>query len=139
MAVRPVRARVTAAVENIFDDGLRVHAVIERLAHELVVERLVGDIHHQEIHFQPFDLVDSHARKALQARHFMDRDGVDEIGLARLQCGEPRGVFSDFAKDNFFDRRFAAPIVVVAGEDQIAAALETDELVRTGADEVLYN
>ena len=67
----------------------------------------------------------------------MNRDGVDEVGLARLQCGEPRGIFSDFAKDDFFDCRFAAPVVVVASENQIAAALETDKLIGTGAYEVL--
>ena len=32
---------------------------------------------------------------------------------------------------------FAAPIVVVAREDQITAALETDEFIRAGADWVL--
>jgi hypothetical protein len=42
----------------------------------------VGDIHHQKIHLQAFDLIDSDARMTLQSRHFMDRDGVDEVGLA---------------------------------------------------------
>ena len=73
----------------------------------------------------------------LQSLHFMDRDGVNEVGLARLQGREASGILGDFAKDDFFDRCFAAPIVVVARENHVAATLETDKLIRTGADQVL--
>ena len=74
--------RITDAVEDVFDDGRCVDAVIDRLTHQLVVKGLVGDIHHQKIHLQAFDLIDSDARMTLQALDFMDRNGVDEIGLA---------------------------------------------------------
>src|SRR3990170_3702143 len=67
----------------------------------------------------------------------MDGNGVDEVGLAGLQCGQARRVFGDLAKDNFFDRRFAAPIIVIAGENQVAAALEADKFIRAGADKIL--
>ena len=46
---RPVH-HVTVAFVDVFNDGLRVDGVINRLAHELIVERLVGDVHRQKIH-----------------------------------------------------------------------------------------
>ena len=47
---------------------------------------------------------------------------------------EARPILCNFSKNNFFDRCLAAPIVVVAGEDQIAAALKADKFIRTGSD-----
>ena len=73
----------------------------------------------------------------LQTLHFMNRDSVDEVRLTRLQRRQARGIFGDFTKDDFFNRRFAAPVVVVASENHVAAALKTDELIGTGADEIL--
>ena len=72
-----------------------------------------------------------------QARHFMVGHVVDEIRLARFQRRKPRGLFGDFFENDFFDRRLAAPVIVVAGEHQIAAALIADEFIGTGADEIL--
>ena len=94
----------------------------------------MGDIHHQKIHLQALYLSTRDARMMLQSLHFMDRDSVNKVGLARHQGREASGILGDFAKDNFFDRCFAAPIVVVARENHVAAALETDKFVGTGAD-----
>ena len=78
------------------------------------------------MHRQPFYPFDSDARMTLQSRHFMDGNVVDEVRLARLQCSEACPILGDFANNNLFDRRSAAPIIVVAGENQIAAALKAD-------------
>ena len=87
-------------------------------------------------HAQTLDLVDAHARMFLQARHFMHRNVVDEIGLTRLQSRQTRRFFRDFLKDDFFDRCLAAPIVVVAGKNHIAAALVADEFVGASTDRI---
>src|SRR5688500_4827388 len=97
----------------------------------------MGDIHHQEIHMQRFYTINSNPRMTLQSRDFMDRHSIDEVGLACLQRREARRIFGNLPDDDFFDRCFAAPIVVVASEHQITAALETDEFIRAGADWVL--
>jgi len=58
----------------------------------------------------------------------MKRDGVDEIrhGPTPMRRAAQRPQL--LAKNNFLICRFADPVSVVAGEDQIAAALETDKL-----------
>ena len=129
-------ARIADAVENIFHDGRRVDGIIGRLAHEFIVPGLMRHVERQKEHAQTLDLVDAHARVFLQARHFMHRNVVDEIGLARLQRREARRVLGDFLENDFFDRRLAAPIVVVAGENHVAAALIADEFVGAGADRI---
>ncbi len=87
-------------------------------------------------HAQAFDLIDAHARMFLQTRDFMHRNIVDEIGLSRFQSREARRVLGDFFENDFLDRRLAAPIIVVAGKNHVAAALIADELIGACADRV---
>ncbi len=132
-------AGIADAVEDIANDRRRVDAVVRRLAHQFVVPGFEGEVNRQEKHPQPFDLIDAHARMIFQARHFMIGHVIDEIRLARLQRRKPRGIFGDFLEDDFFDRRLAAPVIVVAGENQIAATLVADKFIGPGADEILIN
>ena len=69
----------------------------------------------------------------------MDRHVVDEIRLAGLQGRKSRRVFSDFSKNDFLDIRLAAPIVVVAGENKIAAPLIADIFIWAGANGILVH
>ena len=132
-------AGIADAIENIANDRRRVDAVVRRLAHQFVVPGFEREVNRQEKHPQPFDLVDAHTRMLLQARHFVIGHVVDEIRLSRLQRRKPRGILGDFLENDFFDRRLAAPVVVIAGENQIAAALVADKFIGPGANEILIN
>src|SRR4029450_4079444 len=54
-----------------------------------------------------------------------------------LQRREARGVFGDFAEDNFLNRCFATPVFVIAAENHVTPALEPDKSGGTRADPVL--
>src|SRR5687768_1814579 len=88
-------------------------------------------------HSQPFDLIDPHARVFLQARDFVHRDVIDKIGLAGFERRQPRSLLGYLAENDFLDRRFTAPVIVVAGKYHVAAALIANELVRAGADRIV--
>ena len=69
----------------------------------------------------------------------MVRHVIDEIRLTRFQGRDSRRVFCDFFEDDFFDIRLAAPIVVVAGKNQIAAPLIADKFIWAGANQILID
>src|SRR4029453_14225960 len=46
-------------------------------------------------------------------------------------------LFFDAPQNDFFDLALGAPIIVVARQDQIAAALPADKFIRSGADGVV--
>src|SRR5687768_13439458 len=67
----------------------------------------------------------------------MIRHVIDEIRLSGLERRNSRRIFSDLAEDYFLDICLAAPIIIVACKNEIAAALVTHILVRTCPDRIL--
>ncbi len=79
-------------------------------------------------------------RDARMFRHsidFFDGQIADHVGLAGKQAGDARRFFFYALQDDFLNLRLGAPIVVVARQDQIAAALPADKFIRAGADGVV--
>ena len=116
-----------------------IDGVVERLAHELVVERLVRDVHRQEIHSQPFDFFRTHPRMLVQAGDLLHRNIVDHVALSCQQAGHPSRILADFFQHDFFDGGLRSPVIIVARHDEIAVALPTHEFIRSGADRVLID
>lgn len=69
----------------------------------------------------------------------MVRHVVDKICLAGFQGRESRRFFSNFFENDFLDIRLAAPVIVVAGENQIAAPLIADKSIWAGANQILID
>jgi len=75
----------------------------------------------------------------LQPRHFMHGDVIDEIRLPGFKRRKARRVFRYFAKNDLFDIRLAAPIVVVPRENKIPASLVAHIFIRPGAYGILVH
>ncbi len=71
-----------------------------------------------------------------QARDFVVGHVVDKVRLSRLKCRQARRVLGNFFEYHFLDVRPAAPVIIVAREYQIAAALIADELIGASPDEI---
>ena len=94
----------------------RVDGIIECLAHELIVERLVGHVHRQKIHAVTLNFFDPRTRVLNHPFDFFDRQVADRIRLTGQEPGNARRFFLDRLKQNFFDLRLGAPIIVIARE-----------------------
>ena len=90
---------VAVAFKDMFQDDRRVDGIIERLAHQLVVERLVGHVHRQEIHAVARNFFDPRARVFGDALNFFDRQIADHVRLAGKQAGNARRFFFDRLED----------------------------------------
>jgi len=59
-----------------------IDGVVDRLAHQLVVEGLVVDVHRDEIHAKAGNLFDPGARMFGYSIDFFDGQIADHVGLA---------------------------------------------------------
>src|SRR5262249_16704590 len=71
---------------------------------------------------------------ALQVFGQFAADRVDDVDLAALECGKPRGLVRYHLKDQGLDAWRLAPILVERLEDQFDTGCERDEFVGPGAD-----
>src|SRR5216117_987835 len=65
------------------------------------------------------------------------RDIHTEVNLAVLECRDPDGIIGNRSKDDVFDPRSAAPIVIVRLERNLFVLGPPDELIRAGAYRIL--
>src|SRR5262245_16019556 len=131
-AERPVHHRAVAVVDVLQHD-VGIKRVVDRLAHQLVVEGLQGDIHAEKIHAKADDLLDPIARMPAYPVDVLDRHVADNVGLTGEQPRHPRRFFLHALENHFANLRFAAPIIIVAPQHEIAAALPADVLIWAGA------
>src|SRR6266498_5783314 len=127
------------ALEDVADDGLLVDGQVHRLPHPLVLEnrmpRIEGyvpdgggiSLRHRDVGILP---------EAVEAvgRHV---DG--EIDLARLDGGEPRLRLDDGHVDGLANLGRAAPVLIIAREDDLHPGLPRLELEGAGAHGILHD
>src|SRR5262245_16839325 len=120
-----------------FHNHLWIHSMIDGLAHELVVERLVGYMHSQEIHPKSGNLFDARPRTFVDARDFLDGQVADDVRLAGEQTRHPRGFLFHAFEYHFLDFRLWAPVIVISRQRQISPPLPADKLVRPSTDRIV--
>ena len=110
-----------------------IERVVDRLAQELVVERFHRHVHAEKIHAETDHFLDPIARMLGDAVDVFDGHIADQIRLPGQQSRHARRFFLDALDNNLADLRLRAPVIVVAPQHQVAAALPADVFVRPGA------
>src|SRR6185503_19572559 len=114
------------------DDYRRVDGIVDGLAHQLIVERLMGNVHGEKIHSHPFNFFGPYPGVILEARQLFDRHVVGEVALTGEKASHPTRIFLHPSNDDLLDRRLAAPVTIVTSQYEIAVPLPTDEAIGTG-------
>ena len=110
-----------------------IEGIVDCLAHKLIVEGLEGHVHPQEIHAKSDHLFDPIARVLADALDVFDRQIADNVRLTREQSGNPGRFLLHPFDNHFLDLRLGSPVIVIAPQHQIAAALPTDKFIGAGA------
>ena len=131
-AQRAVHHRAVAIVDVLQHD-VGIERVVDRLAQELVVERFHLHIHAEKIHAKADYLLKPNARMLGDAVDVFDGHVADQIRLPGQQSRHARRFFLDAFDNHLADLRLGAPVIVVAPQHQVAAALPAHVFVRPGA------
>ena len=126
--------RDPGALQDVADDGLLVHGVVEGLPHALVGERLLVDVEADVPHREAGLLVHGHLRRLLQLLDEVGGDRQDQVDAAGQQLGHAGRRIRDRAVHERLRPALAPPVIVVALEDQAAAAFPRIEPVAPAAD-----
>src|SRR5262249_53730910 len=104
----------TVIIKDMFHNHLWIYGMIDGLAHELIVERLVGYMHPHEIHPKPGNLFNARPRIFVDAGNFVDGQIADDIRLASEQARHPRGFLFHAFEYHLLDFRLWSPVVIVS-------------------------
>ena len=114
------------------EDGVDVHRVVQRLAHLDVVE---GRLAHVDRHVEDArrgDRLDHELVVLLQLGDAHVGDRRDQVDLAGLESGDPRGVLENRPHDDRLHLRRAAPVILIRLEHQPLVLRPRDQLERAG-------
>src|SRR6185503_3259538 len=99
------------ALEHILDDGVLVHRVVQRLAHALVVQRLLGVVDAEVPDMRAHLLEEVGLRARLELRHEVRGHAHDEVQGAGEELGEARLVLHDGPEDDTVELHRALPVL----------------------------
>ena len=121
-------------LEELLDDGVPVHRVVQGLAHANIVEGLLLDVDHDEQRARRRTRLDREPRVLLEPRDLLRRNVHDQVRVARLEHEHPRLILADGLHQHAVQIRPAAPVGVVPLHRHVVALHPLDELEGAGPD-----